>query len=151
MASEPHDSLQAVLERLRKERSEADARYNDALTALDRSLRPPPDFPSPASAIDDHQAAALNGAWNILPEPPTGRGLKGRLTLFIWRTVAPYLQRQLTFNSLLVDHINRSIAAQVEAHRAAESVVAVIRQHATEVAEFQSRLMLLLQQVTAYV
>jgi SAM-dependent methyltransferase len=151
MASEAHDPLQAVLDRLRKERSAADARYNDALTALDRALRPPPLFPSPASGVDDHQAAALNGAWNILPEAPPAHGLKGRLTGFIWRVVGPYLQRQLTFNSLLVDHINRSMAAEVEAHRAAEAVVAAVRQHAADTAEFQSRLMLLLQQVTAYV
>ena len=42
-----------------------------------------------------------------LPSP----GLKGQLAGFIWRVVAPYLQRQLTFNSLLVDHVNRNVAA----------------------------------------
>jgi SAM-dependent methyltransferase len=151
MPNEPQESLEAVLSRLRKERDEADARYNEALTALDRVLRPPAAVPSPAPGIDDHQVAALNDAWNILPAPPQGPGLKGRLTGFIWRIVGPYLQRQLTFNSLLVDHINRSTAAQREAHRAADAIVVVLREQLAGLAEFQSRLMLLLQQVTAYV
>jgi SAM-dependent methyltransferase len=151
MPNEPQESLEAVLSRLRKERDEADARYNEALTALDRVLRPPAAVPSPAPGIDDHQVAALNDAWNILPAPPQGPGLKGRLTGFIWRIVGPYLQRQLTFNSLLVDHINRSTAAEREAHRAADAIVVVLREQLAGLAEFQSRLMLLLQQVTAYV
>jgi SAM-dependent methyltransferase len=151
MPNEPQESLEAVLSRLRTERDEADARYNEALTALDRALRPPAAVPSPAAGIDDHQVAALNDAWNILPAPPQAPGLKGRLTGFIWRFVGPYLQRQLTFNSLLVDHINRSTAAEREAHRAADAIVVVLREQLAGLAEFQSRLMLLLQQVTAYV
>jgi SAM-dependent methyltransferase len=151
MPNDPLEPLEAVLARLRTERDEADARYNEALTALDRALRPTVALPSPAPGIDDHQVAALNGAWNILPAPPQASGLKGRLTGFIWRVVGPYIQRQLTFNSLLVDHINRTASAQRGAYQAAEAVVTALREHLAGVAEFQSRLMLLLQQVTAYV
>jgi SAM-dependent methyltransferase len=146
-----HEPLEAVLSRLKKERDEADARYNEALTALDRSLRPAASVPSPAPGIDDHQVAALNEAWNILPAPPQAAGLKGKLAGVIWRVVAPYFQRQLTFNSLLVDHINRSTNATRDAYRAADAIVVVLRDHLAGLAEFQSRMMLLLQQVTAYV
>jgi SAM-dependent methyltransferase len=145
------EPLEAVLARLRTERDEADARYNEALTALDRALRPTVALPLPAPGIDDHQIAALNEAWNILPTPPQASGLKGRLTGFIWRVVGPYIQRQLTFNSLLVDHINRTTSAQRSAYQAADAAGIALREHLAGVAAFQSRLMLLLQQVTAYV
>lgn len=148
MSNEP---LEAVLSRLRKERDSADARYNEALTALDRALQSAAALPSPAPGMDDHQVAALNEAWNILPAAPQALGLKGRLTGFIWRVIGPYLQRQLTFNSLLVDHINRGSAARRDAWQAADAIVVVLRERLAGLAEFQSRLMLLLQQVTAYV
>ena len=119
MADQSREPLEAVLRRLNRERDEADARYNEALTALDRALRPPAPLPRPAPGLDDHQIAPLNEAWNILPAPPQASGLRGRLTGFIWGVVGPYLQRQLTFNSLLVDHVNRTAAAQRDAHRAA--------------------------------
>src|SRR5512145_339064 len=104
------ESLEDRLRRLEQERDEADRRYNDALTALDRALPRPREIPHPAPAFDEQQLAALNDAWNTIPGPPAASGLKGRLTGFIWRTVAPYLQRQLTFNSCLVDHLNRAVA-----------------------------------------
>lgn len=151
MPTETHEPLEATLARLAKEREAADVRYNDALTALDGALRPAREVPSPAPGVDDHQIAALNDAWNILPSEPRRGGLKGRLAAFVWGIVAPYLQRQLTFNSRLVDHVNRTAAAQREAWRAAEAIVEVQREQAAATAEFQSRLMLLLQQVTAYV
>ena len=72
------EPLEATLRRLKEERQEADRRYNDALTALDRAnpgaFRPP----APVRAVDEHQLAALNEAWKTLQEPPPG-GLKGRL------------------------------------------------------------------------
>ncbi len=151
MSDATQPSLQTALEALRKDRDAADARYNEALTALDRSLGPPAVLPAPAPGLDDRQIAPLNDAWQILPAEPRAGGLKGRLAGFVWGIVAPYLQRQLTFNSLLVDHVNRTAAAQREAWRAADALVAVQRDQFAATAEFQSRLMLLLQQVTAYV
>ena len=151
MANGAAEPLEAVLRRLTKDRDEADARYNEALTALDRALRPPPEIPSFAPGLDDHQLGALNEAWNILPAAPAASGVKGRLTRFVWGVIGPYLQRQLTFNSLVVDHLNRGAAAQREAYRASEAIVSIMRQHAAELAGFQSRLLVLLQQVTPYV
>jgi SAM-dependent methyltransferase len=145
------EPLEATLRRLRQERDEADERYNAALTGVDRALQPPVDIPRPALALDDHQVAPLNDSWNILPSPPPLGGVKGRLAGFVWRLVAPYLQRQLTFNSQLVDHVNRNAAAVRESHHVAEATATALRHQFALLADFQARLMSYLQQVTAYV
>ncbi len=151
MSEHLHEPLEETLRRLKAERDEADRRYNDALTALDRPLAPGLKFPDSPAAYDEQQITPLNEAWNILPAPPAGSGLSGRLTGFIWRTVAPYFQRQLTFNSRLVDHINRNVAAHRESARAAESTIALLREQMAAFAEFHSRLLQFLQQITGYV
>jgi SAM-dependent methyltransferase len=145
------ESLVATLRRLQKERDEADRRYNDALTALDRSLRPPAALPQPPVPYDEQQVTALNESWNILPAEPRASGLTGKLTGIIWRTIGPFLQRQLTFNSRLVDHINRNVAAHRSAQQATDALVHTLRDRLAFETEFQSRLMVLLQQITPYV
>lgn len=145
------EPLAATLRRLKEERDEADGKYNDALTALDRALGVALELPAPPAAYDEHQITPLNEAWNILPAPPPATGLAGKVTGIIWRTVAPFLQRQLTFNSRLVDHLNRNVPAHREAHRATEALVAVLREQLARQADIQSRLVYLLQQITAYV
>src|SRR5689334_22952733 len=95
------EPLDAVLQRLKQERDEADARYNAALTAVDRAVHPPPAIPQPPPSLDSHQLAALNDGWNVIPGPPRAAGFRQRLANFVWGVVGPYLQRQLTFNSLL--------------------------------------------------
>ena len=77
--------------------------------------------------------------------------MAARLTGFIWRTVAPYLQRQLTFNSRLVDHLNRNASVHRDAQRTLQEALAILNAHAAAQAEFQNRLLLLLQQITPYV
>lgn len=143
--------LEQTLRRLKQERDEADRRYNDALTELDHSIRPPVGIPDPEPGLDDQKVAALNDAWNIVPSPPAMPGLKGRLAGFIWRTVGPYLQRQLRFNSIVVEHVNRNADARRAAHRRDREALAAIRAQMHQLAAFQGRLMVLLQQITAYV
>jgi SAM-dependent methyltransferase len=147
-AAEP---LEAVLRRLKDERDQADARYNEALTAVDRAIQGAAAIPQPAPVLDDHQLAALNDAWNIVPSLPQGSGLRQRAAGFIWRVIGPYLQRQLTFNSLLVDHINRNAAKAREAHRVAEVSADAVRDQLAALAQFEARLLQYLQRVTAYV
>jgi len=144
-------TLEETLQRLAKERDEADRRYNEALTALDRASIARLETPDPAPPFDDHQIAALNGAWNILPAPPAASGVRGKLTALVWGIVAPYFQRQLTFNSWLVDHLNRNLTAAREAHQAALEDAEAIRAHSGALVEFQARLIQYLQQITLYV
>ncbi|HJR58762.1 MAG TPA: methyltransferase domain-containing protein [Vicinamibacterales bacterium] len=145
------EPLEATLRRLRQEREEADRRYNDALTALDRAVPGGAPVADPLPPLDERQLPTLNEAWNIVPAPPSGSGLREKLAGFIWRTIGPYLQRQLTFNSVLVDHINRNAEAQKAAHRREMESAAALRTHLDAVGAFHSRMMLYLQQVTAYV
>ena len=152
------ESLEQTLRRLDREREEADRRYNDALTALDRALPRPGEWPSPSRTVDDSQLPSINDAWNIAAAAPAAQpGWRGRLSGFIWRTVAPYLQQQTSFNSRLVDHLNRNAAAANEAHRRAEETTARLRDDDRalhefgRLAEFHARTIEYLQQMTAYI
>jgi SAM-dependent methyltransferase len=145
------EPLETTLRRLQTERERADRTYNEALTALDGALRPPPDLPATPAEYDEQQITPLNDAWNILPAPPAGTGFRGRLGGFVWRTLAPYLERQLAFNSRLVDHINRNAAVHSDRGRAATAALATLREHFAVQADIHSRLLALLQQITPYV
>jgi len=146
------DTLEATLRRLKQERDAADQRYNNALTAVDRALPGSVDWPALRLSPDDSQLEALNREWAIIPgPPPAAPGWRGRLTGFIWRTIAPYFERQLAFNSRLIDHLNRQAAAAREAQRAAEESAARQRDHAARLAEFHATVMRYLQEITAYV
>src|SRR6187397_1635752 len=147
-----HETLEATLQRLRKEREEGDRIYNEAFTALDQALMRLPEFPHPPPPYDEQQITPLNAACDIgAAAPAFAGGLKGRLAAFVWRIVGPPLQKQAAFNSLLVDHVNRNVAAHREAQRAIESLVGLLRGHLHDLLHFQSRLVIYLQQITLYV
>jgi O-antigen chain-terminating methyltransferase len=118
---------------------------------LDRSVRPPTSIPDPELPLDEQKIAALNESWNILPAPPEASGFKGRLASFVWRTIGPYLQRQLSFNALVVEHVNRDAEARRVAHRRDCETVGAIRGEMHQLTAFQGRLLVLLQQITPYV
>jgi SAM-dependent methyltransferase len=142
------------LARLKQAREEADRRYNDALTALDGAAHGTAvEWPAPAPGPDESQAEALNQQWEILPAGsiPTFSGWRGKLAGFIWRIVAPSLQRQQTFNSRLVDHLNRQLDVQRAARDASERTTAALGRYASALAAFQSHLIVYLQQLTPYV
>ena len=145
------EPLEARLRHLEQERDEADRRYNEALTELDRALPRTGGVADPLLPLDGHQLATLNEGWNILPSPPALSGLRQRLARFVWNTVAPYLQRQLTFNSALVDHLNRNAEALKAAHRRNEENTAAARAQLDALAAFHGRLIRYLQEITAYV
>jgi SAM-dependent methyltransferase len=146
-----HEPLEATLRRLKTERLDADRLYQDALTALDQAFRPPPEVPDVPPALDEHQVTPLNQSWDLQLSPPQGSGVRARLAGFVWRLVAPYFQRQLSFNSQLVDHVNRNVAASRAAHAATQALAAASRQHFAALAEFQMRLLAYVQQITGYV
>jgi Cyclopropane fatty acid synthase and related methyltransferases len=150
--SAPRETLEQTLRRLKQEREDADLRYNQALTELDRALAPPVGIPDVPSPIDDERRGPLNAAFTIVPAPPAATSWTQRKFVgLLWRTIAPYFERQQTFNSLLVEHINRNADTQRAAHARALDVSAALREQMDRLAAFQSRLMQLLQQVTAYV
>jgi O-antigen chain-terminating methyltransferase len=148
-----HEPLEETLRRLAREREEADRLYNQALTALDTALLRLPEAPEPPRGYDEGQITPLNETWNTLVEPPGagGGGLKGRLSGFVWRLVAPSLQNQAAFNSKLVDHLNRNVAAHRDAQQAIGALVAIARAQAADLTTFHSRLLVYLQQITGYV
>ena len=146
-----HEPLEAKLRRLEQERAEADRQYNEALTAFDRALGRDAILPQPPSEYDEQQIPTLNETWNILPAPPAGGGVTGRLTAFVWRTVAPFFERQLTFNSRLVQHSNRNVRAHREAQHAAGALIAALRAHIDRQAAIEASLVQVLQRITPFV
>lgn len=152
MSSSEGASPDAIVKRLEAERSAADERYNAALTAVDRAVPTRPEFPAPPPKFDEFQITPLNQLWSIVDaQPPTAPGWRGRLSAFIWRAVAPMLQRQQQFNSALVDHINRNVTLHRETVKAIDSTIAVLRDQLGAVTAFQQHLILYLQQITPYV
>jgi len=151
MTIREHEPLEEVLQRLTRERERADRLYNDAFTDLDRALMRAPELPHPPPPYDEHQITPLNERWNALAPPAASGGMKGRLAAFVWRVIAPTLERQHAFNSTLVDHLNRNVTAHREAQRAVETTIALLRGHLADLLAFQSRLVVYLQQITGYV
>jgi SAM-dependent methyltransferase len=146
-----HEPLEAKLRRLEQERADADRRYNDALTAFDHSLSPTVTLPKGPAEYDERQLPALNDTWNILPAPPEGKGVTRRFTGFVWRTVAAFFERQLTFNSRLVDHVNRNVGAHREAQQSTIAVIAALREHIDRQAAVEACLVQVLQAITPFV
>src|SRR5687767_7813349 len=112
------------IDRLTRERDEADRLYNEALTKLDVAIQKPRELPHPPPPYDDFQITPLNERWELLPlKPDEGGGWLRRLRTHAWAMVAPLFERQQAFNSALVDHINRNIAMQRETTRALEATL----------------------------
>ena len=145
-----NERLEDTLRRLEDERDEADRRYNEALTELDRAVMRMPDLPHPPPAYDETQVASLNQSWDVAIAP-AATGVKGRIAAIAWRIVGPALRKQTAFNSQLVDHLNRNVAAHREAQRAIETTIALVRDQLGALIGFQTRLIQYLQQVTLYV
>ena len=138
--------------RLKRERDEADRRYNEALTKLDAAIQAPRNFPQPPRPYDEFQITPLNERWELLPlKPDEGSGWLKRLRMHAWAMVAPLFERQQAFNSAVVDHINRNIAMQRETTRAIEGTLAALREDQARFIEYQTLLILYAQQITPYV
>lgn len=147
------ESLQQRLDRIERERREADDRYNAALTALDRAIPPSPDLPHPPPGYDTTGLDILARTADLLPSgPPAIDGsLKGRLRAFVWRLIGPPLESQRQFNAALVDHLTRNLAVHEERRKAAESTIALQADRIATLAAFHTRLIQYLQTLTAYV
>ena len=147
-------TLSAVeIEQIRRERQEADRRYNDALTVLDGMVSQPPALPEPPPLPDEAKLPGINDSWRILESQKAdfGSGWRGRLAAFVWRLVGPLFQRQEHFNASLVDHLNRNIAGEREAREVLGRTLVLLRDQLAVLGAFESRLIQCLQQITAYV
>ena len=147
------ERLDERLARLERERQEADKQYNDALTAVDQSLVPPSELPPPPARYDASKLADVNHAWDILSgqAPAIDRSFKGRLRGFIWRLIGPPLDAQRRFNAVIVDHLNRNVAAHESAERATAAALAAASEESDQLRRFQTHLLQYLQTVTLYV
>jgi len=147
------ESLHQRLERFERERLEADRRYNDALTALDRAIGGPSDLPHPPPAYDVARMGDLNRLWELLPSGPPAmdRSLKGRLRGFIWRLIGPPLEAQQQFNSALVDHLNRNVGVHDERRKAAATTIGLCSDQIAATARFQGHLIQYLQTITRFI
>jgi SAM-dependent methyltransferase len=146
-------ALDDLLARLERERLEADRRYNDALTAVDRALQSVPALPAPPAPYDSSRLADLNTRFDILPDgpPPMDGSLKGRLRRLVWRLIGPPLETQKQFNAALVDHLNRNAAAHAASARSLASIIDVLGRELGALVRFQSLLIQSLQTITAYI
>ena len=144
----PHpDDLAA----LKAERDAADRAYNEALTRLDRAIQRLPDnFPHPPPPPDEHQITSLNALWKIdIAKVPAG--LRGRIASAVRRMVAPLFEQQQAFNSAVVDHLNRNVPVGRDTRASIDSTLTVLRDTVAELVNFQSVLVVYLQQITPYV
>jgi O-antigen chain-terminating methyltransferase len=146
-------TLEDLFARLERERLAADRLYNDALTAVDRAVQSVPRLPATHAEFDPSLIPTLNDRWNILPDgpAPADRSLKGRLRAFVWRVVAPTLDRQKQFNATLVDHLNRNARGQETLPGTLAALQATLVRELEAIVRFESLLVQFLQTITAYV
>lgn len=146
-------TVEDLLARLERERLDADRRYNAALTALDRALHVAPAVPDAPRAYDPSRLPDVNAAWQTLPggAPAFDASLKGRIGRLVWRLVGPALEQQQQFNSAVVDHFNRNVAAHQEANAALVSLLDLTRRELEARVRFESLLVQHLQTITVYV
>ena len=140
-------------QRLARLREEADRAYNDALTVLDRAIVSKPELPCPPVDFDDHQISLLNESWRLTPDAglDMGTGWRGRLCRLVWPLIEPIVQRQQHFNALLIDHLNRNVAGEIESRTSVSALIAALDGHMDRLATLQSRLVQYLQRITLYV
>ena len=112
------------LDKLERQRRDADQRYNDALTAFDAALvhiEPPP----AAGLVADAAVPAVPDGW---------RGWSVRA---VQQWLSPWIDRQHAFNARTVETIDALVARDRERTAAFE--------------RFQAALIAFLQQITAFV
>lgn len=144
------------LDRIRRDRLEADRRYNDALTALDaavQALERVRDLPGVPPPVDDSRLAALGDAWRVLPAAAhaAGGGLRHRLARLVWRVVGPALGRQEAFNQAVVDHLSRTVVVDQRTREATDGLLAAVCQHRDALRQLHASLILYAQEITGYV
>ena len=145
------ERLADLLERLDRERQEADAQYNAALTALDRACAGRPELPELPAALDAGDLTAAKDAWDILPAHASGGGLKGLVRRLLWKLIGPPVHQQRHFNAVVVNHLTRLSAGRDAEQHALSRVIAALGEEADRRVQLQSHLIQYLQTITLYV
>jgi O-antigen chain-terminating methyltransferase len=117
------DSEHPDLPKLRSRLEEEEAEYARLLSALDALAS----FPLPAEKIPElpERLAQINDLWR-LPARPEGGGIAGALRTRAWDALAPALERQQAFNSLLVQVLNRTLDETALLHAHLRNLVAAL-------------------------
>jgi SAM-dependent methyltransferase len=138
---------------LAKARAEADARYNQALSAVDAALLAVREAPHPPPPPDETQVTPLNERWRIVPDAPpiAGNWLQRKVAGLAWRVVAPALERQQAFNAALVDHVNRGVPVDRATREAIDAALRFTSDALGELRAFHSALIVYFQQLTGFV
>jgi SAM-dependent methyltransferase len=137
------------LRRLEAERAEADRRYNEALTRVDRALVHPEPLAEATALPATPTLPHLNQLWEIVT--PTPAGWRGRLASLARRVVGPIAERQQAFNAALVQHLNERAADDHRARAASSAAIEAVRHEFEALERFQSELIQFLQHVTPLV
>jgi SAM-dependent methyltransferase/chorismate mutase len=144
--------LPSDLDRLARERAEADRRYNEALTTLDRAVvragdvAAPPPAPEPSAAALAPLADVTAG---FPPRQPWWKRVRSGIPLYNY--LSPLFERQQAFNG----RVAREVAAAEERDRATrlslDAATAALRAHFAAFERFETALMMFLQQITAFI
>jgi SAM-dependent methyltransferase len=102
----------------------------------------PPPKPGLIPAPDLHQIDKLNTLWNIIDDTAVpGGSLRARVAARARRLFGRMLSRQQEFNAVVVDHINRNIALDMEAHRASLRLMSGVDAAIDELRRYHQALM----------
>ena len=139
------------LARLKRERDEADPLYNQALAELDGAIQRLREMPHPPPGYDEDHIGPLSEQWNLQAVRPHVAGWRARVQSLVWSLVGPLFERQESFNSALVSHLNRNVPVQQGITASITSIVAVLAEERARTIAFQTTLVQFAQQITPYV
>jgi len=138
------EHLEDLVARLERERAAADRAYNDALTALDRALQtsaPPLPPPPPAAA----------GETPLRPPTDVATGRGGLLQRWGARLLGPQFAAQSAFNAAVVARLDEIAASDAALRGTIARLLDAVRDRFDQRAALDSRLILYLQTITAFV
>ncbi len=141
-----------ALNRLRGERDEADRRYNNALTTLDRAIRALPEIPHPPPDIDPIDLETLNRLITNSQTPTdSGDDWRGWARRLIRTIFGPEQHKQNLVNQTLLHHLSQLHDWQRATARSIDTTLTLLGDELEALRTFQSILMGWAQQVTPYV
>ena len=153
-SSDAMESLEQTLRRLDEERDEADRRYNDALTALDRALPRPRRLAvtaaRPSTTLSFRRSTRPGTSCRGAGRPAGLARAPRRFHLANGRALPA---AQASFNSRLVDHLNRNVGCRATRRISrAEDTTARLREEFAQAGGIpRPDACVYLQQITAYV